>query len=945
MNSKYIAILPAALAVSLTAAAADSEKADTTSGKDVHVAFRTVAQDDILGGVSVLDMEDLLKKNYINGTQSMNLEGYVAGYNGNSLWGMDSDGDNGGVLILVDGVPRDQNNVSPSEIAQISFLKGAQASVLYGSRGAKGAVLITTKRGHEGPLQVKVRANTGWHVAKSFPEYLGSAEYMTLYNEARANDGLDPLYSATDIYNYASGANPYRYPNLNFYSEKYVKKTYNFADATAEISGGNERARFYTNINYYRFGDLLNFGEGTKDYTDRFSARGNINLNLGAWVSAYVDAAATFYGARSAKGNFWSDAATMRPNRISPFIPLSMVNKDATLAQEALSGTTNIFDGMFLAGTSIDKTNSFADIMAGGYNKFTSRQFQFDTGINLNLNSVVKGLTFGAQFAVDYATTYNSGFTNTYATFVPTWTNQNGVDEIVSISQEGKDERSGSQYVSNSTDRQTIHFSGQFNYDRTFAGVHNVHATALANGWQRTFSGEYHRLSNANVGFQLDYNYDRRYYLTAGVAGIHSAKLAPGHRQAWSPSATIGWRLSEEGIIKLLGIFDDLMLSASASDIATDIYLEKYYMYTANYTRGGWFSWAPGGYKATYPERGANEDLTFTKRKEFSANLRGRMFNNLIEFDLSAFISKTTGLPFNKSTKFPSYFSTYYPEASLVPWLNYNDNERKGFDFGVKINKNFGDLDLSLGVNGTYYTTKATKRDEINEYAYLNREGKILDGIWGYECEGFFTTDEEAKSVDQSALGSSKLMQGDLKYKDQNGDGKIDSKDQVLLAKGGWYGAPFTLGVNFTAQWKGFTLFALGTGYFGGHGVKDNSYWWVKGDDKYSAAVRDRWNPNESVEYNLANAKYPRLTTTNGANNFVISDFWIYSTDRFNLAKVQLTYTFAPKTWVDKVVKGISIYVSGDNLLTCGKNKDILEMNIGSAPQTRFYNIGAQVTF
>lgn len=172
MNSKYIAILPAVVASSLavTANAADT---DSVQGKDVHVAFRTVEQDEVLGGVSVLDMEDLLKKNYINGIQNLNLEGYVAYYNGNSLWGMDSDGDNGGVLVLIDGVPRDQNNISPTEISEITFLKGAQAAVLYGSRGAKGAILISTKRGTQGPLSVKVRANTGWHVAKSYPEYLG----------------------------------------------------------------------------------------------------------------------------------------------------------------------------------------------------------------------------------------------------------------------------------------------------------------------------------------------------------------------------------------------------------------------------------------------------------------------------------------------------------------------------------------------------------------------------------------------------------------------------------------------------------------------------------------------------------------------------------------------------------------------------------------------------
>ena len=164
----------------------ENDTLSTENDPVVQVAFRKVAQKDLLGGVSVVNIEELTKKNY--NTYSLdNMQGYIGGWNGNSLWGMD--GDNAGYLVLIDGVPRDANNVMPTEIAQISFLKGAQAVVLYGSKAAKGAILITTKRSTSEGLSVSVSANTGFNVAKSFPEYLGSAEYMTLYNEARVNDG------------------------------------------------------------------------------------------------------------------------------------------------------------------------------------------------------------------------------------------------------------------------------------------------------------------------------------------------------------------------------------------------------------------------------------------------------------------------------------------------------------------------------------------------------------------------------------------------------------------------------------------------------------------------------------------------------------------------------------------------------------------------------------
>lgn len=941
MISKYKTILPAVMAIASGLsfpAMAQDEQADSIPST-VQLAFRQVGADEVLGGVSVLDVENLLKKNYINDINNGTISGYVPGYNGNSLWGLDADND-AGYLVLIDGVPRDLNNIPPQEVKEITFMKGAQAVVLYGSRAAKGVIYITTKRGADAPLKIDARVNTGWAVAKAYPEYLGAAEYMTLYNEARANDGLAAAYSQEQIYHTAAHTNPYRYPDVNMYSGEYLKKVYNRTDANLEISGGNGRARFYTNINYFRQGDFVDFGEAKKNYSDRFSVRGNVDVNFSDYVSAYVNASATFYNSRGAHGSYWEAASTLRPNRITPLIPISMIDPSATGALDLVNTSMNIVDGNFLAGTQIDKTNIFADYYAKGYNKFTSRQFQFDTGVNIDLSMLTPGLSFATKFAVDYATSYNTGYYNNYATFVPVWTSYNGKEVIGDVSMEGKDEHSGVQNISDSQSRQTMNFSAQFDYKRTFADLHNFHAMVVGTGWQRTFSGQYHRTSNVNLGFEVDYNFDKRYYVDLAIAGVHSSKLAPGHRQAWSPSASIGWRISQEDFLKGSEAVNELMLSASYSKLHSDMDISDYYLYSASYTNGGWYSWAVGVTSAAYPKRGENLDLTFVTREEFNVNLRGEFFNRMIGLDASFFVIKNDGLLVNNSVRFPSFFSTYYPEASFAPYINNNANRRTGFDFGVNFNKEFGEFALQVGVNGTYYDTKALKRDEIYENAYQYREGKPIDGIWGYRCEGFFATDEEAAAANQRALGGGKLRAGDLKYTDINNDGLIDDNDIVYLGRGGWYGAPFAMGVNITAKYKGFTLFLHGTGGFGGHAIKNGSYYWVAGDTKYSAEVRGRW-----TEATAATATYPRLTTGNGSNNFTTSDFWMYSTNRFDLAKVQLTYDFPKSIIHGPIVNGLSIYVSGSDLLTISKNRKIMETNIGSAPQSRFYNIGAKVTF
>ena len=902
----------------------------------VNVAYRDVKKSNIMGGVSVINIEELLKKNY--NTYSMdNMQGYVAGWNGNSLWGMDSH------LVLVDGVPRDANNVLPTEIASITFLKSASAVVLYGSRGAKGVVSITTKRGKIADRQVSVRANTGYNVAKGYPKYLGSSEYMTLYNEALTNDGLATSYTDESIYNHSTGLNPYRYPNIDFYSSDYLKKAFNRTDVTAEITGGNDRAQFYTNISYFTQGDYFKFGEAKNNRNNRLNIRGNIDIKINDFIKAAVNANATFYDARGAKGNYWEAASTLRPNRFAPLIPISFIEENDLNSILLLNNTSNIIDGKyFLSGTAQEQTNIFADYYAAGYNKYTSRQFQFDTKIDFDLRKILKGLSFNTMLAIDYATTYNTSYNNSYSIYTPTWSNFNGTDVISALKKEGNDKKDGTQNISGSTNRQTIAFSGQFNYVTNIDDVHNFSAVLVAAGFQRTESEVYHRTTNANLGLQLSYNYANKYFIDLGAAQVHSARLAEGNRGAFSPSATVGWKIANESFLSKSDVINDLTISASASELNTDLDISNYYMYESNYTQanGAWWGWGDGtSERSTNSVRGENKNLSFIKRKELSVNARTALFNNSITADASFFVNSMEGLIIIPSTIYPSYFSTGYPSASFIPYSNFNNNKRTGFDFNVNYNKKMGEVDLNVGVSATYYTTEATKRDENYQYAYQNRTGKQIDGVWGLKTVGFFNDQQDVDNSPKQKFGGT-IKPGDLKYVDQNNDNIIDEKDEVYLGRGGWYGTPLTVGVNLTLKYKNFSFFALGTGGFGGVAMKNSSYHWVYGNGKYSEIVRERW-----TEQTKETATFPRLTTQTGANNFRNSDFWLYKTDRFNIAKLQLTYDLPEEILVNSVIKGVSAYISGSNLLTIAKEKETMELSIGSAPQTRFYNVGVKVVF
>ena len=939
--SKYKGILPISLFALLSQGVMAQESADTRADS-INVAFRKSDVRDVIVPVSKVKVSELMEKNY--NTYSLdNMQALTAGYNG-QLWNQ------GEALVLIDGVPRDANNVLPTEIEDITFLKGASAVVLYGSRASKGVILITTKRGSIAPLKISARANYTMDVAKSFPTYLDGAEYMTLYNQALVNDGLSPKFTDEQIYNTAAGTNPYRYPNQQFYTSDYLNKTKSRYDVTAEFQGGGKFAQFYTNVSYYRQGDFINFGEGKNNYTDRLNVRGNIDLQLSDWASGWVNANATYYNQHGSNSNFWSAASTLRPNRVAPFIPVSFIDPLDVNSLNLIQNTRNIIHNpaglpagdYFLGATQEDQSNAFADMYSAGYNTWTSRQFQFDAGVKFDLKSILKGLSFKTNFAVDYKTSYSTSLNDQYATFGVNWTQIDGYDVIGSLTQYGQDKHTGTLNASKSAEQQTIAWNGQFDYVNSW-GDHNLHATLVANGYQQTISGEYHRVSNANLGLQASYNFAHKYYVDLAANAVHSAKLPEGNRKAISPSVTLGWRLTSEDFMKDMDWLDDLRLTAGYTVLNQDLDIAEYFMYKDIFTATGtWWGWsdANNSIQTSDSQRGGNDELSFVKRKEFNVGLNGALLKNKLTFSVNYFNTTVDGLLAQPDYIYPSYMHTYWPVSTFVPYINYGKNRRQGIDFAIAYNDKAGDFEWGVQAFGQTTTSKNLRVAENVEFEYQRSEGKATDAIWGLECLGYYNSQEEIDNAEaKSSFGT--VKPGDLKYKDQNGDGIIDSKDQVVLGR---WGAKFSGGLNLTLKYRNFTLFAMLTGQFGGNAIKNDTYNWVYGERKYSDVVRGAWTAEKFKNGEMIS--YPRLTTQSPDNNFRTSDYWMYKTDRLDLARVQITYDFSKSLFGPKsIVKGLQIYANGNSLLTIAGERDQMERNVDSSPQTRSFTLGAKVEF
>ncbi len=896
--------------------------------QEVYVPFGKVEKQDLSGAISVLNPETYIDKDF-NLSVEGGMNGRVAGLLwSNNIWGMEN------AVVMIDGIRREFSDITFNEVQQISVLKGVNAVALYGSQAAKGVIFITTKKGEANSQKISLRVNTGIALPKALPKFLSSSDYMVLYNEARINDGLPELYTPATIQNHISG-NPFRYPNVDYYSREYLKKFQNATDANAEFSGGSNTAKFYSNVGYATNSTLLNVGEGKNEGDNRLNIRGNIDLKLNDKISSSIYVSAIFREIRRARTNYWGSAASLLPNRFTPLIPISLLSPNDKGSLDLVKASRNLIDGQYLlGGLQSFQTNPIGDLYTAGYDKNIQRVFQVTNEINADLSSLMSGLSFHTLFNLDYSNSYLQSISNTYAVYTPTW---NAADSLTGLQKFGEDTRPGTQNINNTAQRQNNSISAWFGYDRAFRDAHNFSAKLIGYTSSITVNDIYQPITNSHVGFQAGYNFKHRYWADFSGAYVNSTRLPAGKRTGFSPTVSVGWLLTSEKFLANSKAINYLKLSASAGIINTDLDVRRnnqdaFFIYDNTYGRGAGFVWndgVAGSNQTTTSIQGASPGLSFPRRREINASLEGALFNNLITFQTTLFKTQMSGLPTQRFSQFPNYFSTF------IPFTNYNTDQRSGFDFMLNFNKKVGNFELGAGINATYAQSKVVKRDELNIDAYQNRVGKPVDAIFGLVSKGFFTDQSDINTMPRQTF--SEVRQGDLKYVDQNGDKVIDNRDEIMIGR---FIAPFTYGINLNLGYKNFNLFVLGTGNNGGYGLKNNNYFWVSGDLKYSEVVLNRWTPTTQ-----STAAYPRLSSQQSANNFRSSDFWLYKTDRFNLSKVQLTYDLPYSILGKKLFKGVTVYVAGFNLYTFSQNRAILDLSVAGTPQFRNYSVGVKAKF
>lgn len=885
----------------------------------VHVSFGKVDKKRIVNAINVIDPNEIREYDNIESIPQI-LSGRVLGmYGGNNIRGI------GSPLYVVDGLPRNIDNLNLSEIEQITVLKDINSSILYGSQALNGVILINTKRGEAFKKDIKVTGYYGMNTPLSLPKYLSSAEYMRLNNEARMNDGLDPLYNDEMIYNFETG-NPYRYPNVDYYSSDYIKKIKPFWKAMLELSGGNNKARYYVNAGWEHIGNYLNFGEGKKAHQNKFNIRGNVDMRLNSWITTALDASAFFNNTRNPRGGFWGEAATMHPHTNAPLIPISMID----VGNELLLSRKNDVDGHYLlGGNAALVTNAIANSYAAGYVERSHRTFSFNNRINFDLNSILSGLSFHTNISFDFYSVYDQAIQNEYSVYEAIWSDYE--EKIIDLKKYGEDVKPGIHYAGNSQYNRRLGLYGMLNYKKEFNENHEINTNLLALVNTYNVIGDYQGVKNYTAGLRINYSYAKKYMLDFSSTYIMSNKLAAGHRGAYSPSLGLAWLISSEDFMKSSAVVDYLKLRLSAGILHSDQNIGGFFLHADRYGSSGTYDWYDGAYRryGTVVVQGENSNLGFEKFKDINFGFDAQFFNGELLAAGNLFYKSNSNLLARPQTIYPSFY------AQFIPWENFGKNVYKGFELGLLYKKNISDIKFEIGGNLLYNDSEIKIRDEIYDDAYQYRVGNPIDGRWGLVSDGFFMDQAEIESHSVQAFGE--VKPGDIKYVDQNNDGIINENDEVIIGR--WQ-SPWHYGLNLKLSYSDFTLFIHGTGRLGADGYIENNYYWIDGNDKYSEYALNRWT--EETKYT---ASMPRLSSLSNSNNYRSSTFWLYKDNYFTFDRVQLTYRLPAKLVDNLKMQNIDIFINGSNLWTISKHRKIRELTVGGEPQSRNFSLGVKALF
>lgn len=853
----------------------------------------------------------LVVRSNVNGLGNNTATLYVRGLHGYT---------NNDAIVIVDGIERSMDDIIPEEVETIDVLKDATAKILYGARAANGVLVVTTRRGEANKRVIRASVEAGVMLTTRLPKFLNSYDYATLYNEARRNDGMPDFYSSDQLNGYknSSGVNDLLYPNVDYY-DYFLQKQSMYRKAMVDLNGGNNKVRYSMIVNYVGGNGFEKIGD--RPDLNRLNVRGNLDIKITDYLSVVADAAARLelrdWSSVDGSTTF-SNLSTLRPNEY----PL-------TISSDAL-GLEPDAKGVPFFGASIRQPeNLFANMEYGG---FTSERYvtsQTNIGLDFTLDKFVKGLRASAFMTFDNYNYFRQGQVNVYPTYAINMIN--GEPEFRQMKQlnlQDDQSRLGEET------RRTLGWRANVGYSNRF-GKHDVAAMLAYHYYQDEVKGDAQDVKNTNTTLRLNYGFDNKYVFEGDLALMGSNRFEKGNRYFLSGAIGAGWILSNEAFLIDCDAINFLKVKASMGILGYDRSTD-FLLYKTAWQNGDNLSLGEQNkstYHTTQLLRLGNKNLKWERSTEWNIGVEGFFLRNRLKAEINYFNELRDNIIGIQGSAYADVLGNF------VSYHNIGKVRNNGIDAYVQWNDRNGDFSYQVGVNITWSKNKLLKWDEVNfPDSYLKTVGKPTDVMMGYQALGLFGKDVSLGRNIPQLLGN--YQDGDIAYVDLNNDGVVDARDKKML--GNSY--PRTvLGIDANLQYKNWGLYILGTAELGLNVWKNNAYYQNKGEGKYSVLALDRWHPE-----NNPNGTYPRLTTTEGENNFVNSSFWLGNGSYFRLKNVELSYTINNKK-ENALAKKIKIFGRGTNLFSLSKEKDLdpelINAGINNYPVYRTLTGGVTVTF
>lgn len=864
-------------------------------------------------------------------------------------------------LVLVDGVERSFNDIDPEDIESLTTLKDASATAVYGVRGANGVILIKTKPGKVGKPTVSADYYESFTRFTKMVDLADGITYMNAANEAMRNDGIATKYTEDQIRNTIAGKDPYLYPNVDWLKEIFNDWGHN-RRVNVNVRGGSEKVAYYASVSYFNETGMTVTDKNIDTYDSKMKySRYNFttNLNIDVTPTTKVEIGAQGY---LGEGNYPAISSADLYNAAMSISPVEYPKMFFVNGEAFVPGTS----------TNNNFNNPYSQATRRGYDNLTKNQIYSNLRVTQDLDMLTKGLKLTAMYAFDVyneihvhqdraESTYN--FLDTSVPY-----DMNG-QPILQRIYEGSNVLS---YTQETSGNKKTYLEASLNYDRTFNDDHRVSALFLFNQQSKLLYPK-GTLEDAipyrmmGIAGRATYSWKDRYFAEFNIGYNGAENFSPKHRFGTFPAFGVGWVVSNEKFWQPLSkAVSFLKIRYTDGKVGNSEVSDRRFMYLDQMKENGdyGYKFGPNGTKwSGYETVNMAVDLIWEESRKQDLGIDLKLFNDDLSIVFDLFKERRENILLKREHSIPSFLG-YNTSA---PYGNIGIIENKGFDGTIEYNKRINkDWVIALRGNVTFNKDKWIQGElPEQKYEWMNQYGHNINGVKGYVAEGLFTQAEIDDMARWESLSDANkaitpkpfasqfgtVKAGDIKYKDLNNDGQIDTYDQTYISRGD---VPTTVyGFGFTVGWKDLSVGMMFQGVAGAervlNGSSVNPFNGGGGSGNLYSNIGDRWteeNPDQ-------NAFYPRLSygseTTSNINNFQKSTWWVRNMNFLRLKTLQISYNL-PKPWVNKVhLKNAAVYVMGTNLFTLSRFKlwdpELNTDNGASYPNTTSYSVGINFTF